>query len=387
MSFWSQFSPEDLTTVQTFQSILNRIDDETLFFSSRPKDVYSIADSNSLDLKQLPKDGIILQAIWLLFMARMKTALPPSTLKYQTVEEFEIAYPEFQSQSRAEIIRLWHTAQWMTELFKVIPAYKNKGLSLLVIPKLLEGLDVKYVTGSGQKEATANRVKIFEKEGNVKPHTRNIVAGRKPPKDMSSSASVTGASPAVKKTKSSSEYRQHRREKFLRRPEDMGRSRAYSIGSEATDFESTFGSTFSSDLGVGAPSSNMFPPSATTASEAPLPTSVTFVSQYLTLADRALIAPAFGGARVGSSSTDLALGDDEGSACADDYGCAEGDYLAPAEEEVDADLLEALALFRHRSCCSTSAADEFNDTPLSNNGILDFADLSLFPVDSFVDAY
>eukprot|EP01035_Chromulina_nebulosa_P018498 gene18498-24215_t len=60
----------------------------------------------------------------------------------------------------------------MSLLFKIIPARKNKGLVIQVIPKLVEGWDVKYITGSGQTKATAHRVRIFETEGEIQAFHR-----------------------------------------------------------------------------------------------------------------------------------------------------------------------------------------------------------------------
>lgn len=60
----------------------------------------------------------------------------------------------------------------MNILFRYIPARKNKGLAIAIIPKLVEGWFTKYVTGSGQKKSTADRVRIFETEGDVKPNHR-----------------------------------------------------------------------------------------------------------------------------------------------------------------------------------------------------------------------
>lgn len=60
----------------------------------------------------------------------------------------------------------------MKEAFKYLPARKNKGLAVQIIPKLVEGWNAKYVTGSGQTRATADRVFIFETEGGVTPAHR-----------------------------------------------------------------------------------------------------------------------------------------------------------------------------------------------------------------------
>ena len=60
----------------------------------------------------------------------------------------------------------------MNIFFNYIPAKKNKGLILQVIPRLIEGWKVKYITGSGQTMATKDRVHIYETEGHVKPFHR-----------------------------------------------------------------------------------------------------------------------------------------------------------------------------------------------------------------------
>ena len=41
-----------------------------------------------------------------------------------------------------------------------------------VIPKLVEGSMARYVTGSGQTQATTDRVHIYETEGNIAPLSR-----------------------------------------------------------------------------------------------------------------------------------------------------------------------------------------------------------------------
>ena len=59
-----------------------------------------------------------------------------------------------------------------------MPPKKNKGLAIQVIPKLVEGYSAKYITGSGQTHATADRVHIYEIEGCVRPFLRGK-GGRK----------------------------------------------------------------------------------------------------------------------------------------------------------------------------------------------------------------
>jgi hypothetical protein len=94
-------------------------------------------------------------------------------LKYADVDSFLRAYSgKFDNLDHEEQLRLFNTANWMDVVLRMIPARKNKGLVIQVIPKLVEGWQAKYVTGSGQKKTTADRVHIFETEGNVTAHHR-----------------------------------------------------------------------------------------------------------------------------------------------------------------------------------------------------------------------
>jgi hypothetical protein len=94
-------------------------------------------------------------------------------LKYQSIEEFLSTYGEhFSMHSKEEQMKLFYTANWMVTFFNWVPAKKNKGLILQVIPRLVEGSIVKYITGSGQTAATKDRVFLYESEGNVKPFNR-----------------------------------------------------------------------------------------------------------------------------------------------------------------------------------------------------------------------
>lgn len=183
--FWEQISTEDKKIIIQFKESLELIDsNDFLISTSSSQDEenesisnhlttpYSIAEKVGINLHVYSKDGPVLQAIWVYFLLKLKSIIPTESLKYQNVDEFLKQYPEFLSKDEEEQINLFHTANWMFELFKFIPAYKNKGLTIMIVPKLVEGWEAKYITGSGQKEVTANRVKIFEREGNVKPNAR-----------------------------------------------------------------------------------------------------------------------------------------------------------------------------------------------------------------------
>lgn len=135
----------------------------------------SIAAEAGIDVMTFPKEGVLVQALWIAFLQVMRdnTDVADIKMKYPTFEIFRSAYAEyFRGNSQQDLECLWHIANWMAVLFTLIPAKKNKGLAMAVIPKLVEGWFVKYVTGSGQTKATTDRVMIFQREGNILPNQR-----------------------------------------------------------------------------------------------------------------------------------------------------------------------------------------------------------------------
>mmetsp|Transcript_13593 Transcript_13593/g.29868 ORF Transcript_13593/g.29868 Transcript_13593/m.29868 type:complete len:239 (-) Transcript_13593:192-908(-) len=132
-----------------------------------------LASCIGLDLSNVHKDGTLLCALWYVILEAIKKIIKVRDMKFPTLDSFLTAYEDrFSSEPEPEKIVLWQTANWMSLLFKMITARKNKGLAMQVIPKVCEGWDAKYITGSGQTKATANRVHVFETEGSVKPNER-----------------------------------------------------------------------------------------------------------------------------------------------------------------------------------------------------------------------
>lgn len=131
--------------------------------------LFSVAGDAGLNLFNFSKDAEFINSLWLCFLSVMREHFNPSGFKFPTIRDFLApgAYPEFAKCNLVEQNKLWTTANWMAILFTMIPAAKNKGLVLQVIPHLIEGPHVKYITGSGQSKATANRVRIYEREGNI----------------------------------------------------------------------------------------------------------------------------------------------------------------------------------------------------------------------------
>jgi hypothetical protein len=90
-------------------------------------------------------------------------------LKYENVQSFLTIYPEFSNVSPVEQRNLWLEANWMNiYLWHFGKRFYRKGLMVGVIPKFIEGVDVKYVTGGGQKHSTSMRALIFEREGEIR---------------------------------------------------------------------------------------------------------------------------------------------------------------------------------------------------------------------------
>jgi hypothetical protein len=161
--------------------------------------IISIACEAQINLWNFPKDGVVIQAIWVAFLSVMRKIISMNELKYPTLESFLKAYNGyFDNHAVAEQNRLWETANWMYVLFSLIPAKKNKGLAMAIIPKLIEGWYTKYITGSGQTKATADRVKIFETEGKVIPNHRGKIK-IKTKNDEDSRPHTTGRKPYKKR--------------------------------------------------------------------------------------------------------------------------------------------------------------------------------------------
>jgi hypothetical protein len=143
--------------------------------------IFWIAGAIGLDLSLLQKEGQLMYALWVTLLVVLRKYYKPEELKYPTLNAFREAYkfPSLLYESDEEYHRLWQTANWMAVLFSLITARKNKGLAMQVVPKLVEGWNVKYVTGSGQTRLTANRVLVFETEGGIKANHRGKVKPKK----------------------------------------------------------------------------------------------------------------------------------------------------------------------------------------------------------------
>jgi len=141
------------------------------------------------------KESYMSVALWVLFFAITGENYPTAQLKYQNVKSFLEAYEGFfNDMEPMEQETLKNEANWFKLVSVLLPPNKNKGLSIQIVPRLVEGWYAKYVTGSGQTDATKRRVHIFEKEGGVIPSGRS--GGR-----TSSSTQKKKPAKAARKTK------------------------------------------------------------------------------------------------------------------------------------------------------------------------------------------
>ena len=104
-------------------------------------------------------------------------AVHPEKCKYKYVDREALlsAYPEFESiDESVEIEKLRAFANFMNFSFYFITPKYNRQHVFNIVTKITEGKDVKYVTGSGKTQCTANRVLIYNREGGIIPKPRPI---------------------------------------------------------------------------------------------------------------------------------------------------------------------------------------------------------------------
>ena len=88
------------------------------------------------------------------------------------MEKFLDTYPDFKNRNALETERLRLTANWMDLTFYTIHPKNNKTFVMTLIPRIVEGRNAKYITGSGQTKSTTDRVDIFRAEGRCEKTSR-----------------------------------------------------------------------------------------------------------------------------------------------------------------------------------------------------------------------
>jgi hypothetical protein len=167
------FTTDEWKCIQKFSAVAAEAASSKAGITSEEWNMSHLAKSAELNIFIYPKEGLMMHALWIIFFSHLKRLVPSNELKYQNVQSFLESYGgKFDCHTPDDQKLLCETANWMNEMFKYLSARKNKGLAIQMIPKLVEGWNAKYVTGSGQTKATADRVFIFEKEGGVQPAHR-----------------------------------------------------------------------------------------------------------------------------------------------------------------------------------------------------------------------
>ena len=167
------FTSEEWRAIQKYSAAAEQVASKKGGINSEEWNMASLAETADIDIVTYPKESLMMHALWVIFFSHLRRLNPPSELKYQSVSSFLETYGgKFNDHPNDDQRLLCETANWMNEMFKYLSARKNKGLAIQMIPKLVEGWHAKYVTGSGQTKATADRVFIFEKEGGVQPAHR-----------------------------------------------------------------------------------------------------------------------------------------------------------------------------------------------------------------------
>jgi hypothetical protein len=93
----------------------------------------SVIEAAKFSLQALGRDTPPSHSFVIVLLMLLKTVTPASCLKYQTMEDFFVAYPDFQNRNDKEKNYLHETANWMHLLFQFIPAKVPFSVPLLLL--------------------------------------------------------------------------------------------------------------------------------------------------------------------------------------------------------------------------------------------------------------
>lgn len=160
---YNHLSQEDLDILEAFIAQLS-----VATANNQPGSV-NIVDfltEKEIELNVLTDQGQLVIAMFMEFFRYLENVEKVQP-KYDDLTKFCNKYERFREYSKSSQELLMTTANWIAKILQYIPAKKNKGLIICVVPKYVEGLQTRYVTGSGQTHATNDRVHIYEIEGEV----------------------------------------------------------------------------------------------------------------------------------------------------------------------------------------------------------------------------
>lgn len=157
-------------------------------------------------INRAKEERLCFEAVALLLFSR-KDYLYNSENFIITKEEFLISYPDYTAQhiGPEESASLLEFRNLMKIAMYLIPPLHNKNHLLDLVTRMIEGKDVRHVTGTGATKATRLRVSIILKEG-------NLVVPKRPPR-LGSQQTVLS-----KKSKKSSVSRSAIKFKILTQP-------------------------------------------------------------------------------------------------------------------------------------------------------------------------
>ena len=129
--------------------------------------------------KNTTKDlsGVIFYCFYILLFKYLNTPPLHNGGSYEiSMDDFLIRYPEFANLDIQEI-RAGMRFHDMMEVAQVcVPPQGNKQRLIDIVTHLAEGHSVKYITGSGQTEATARRVQTFKTVAGGRFKQRQVAA-------------------------------------------------------------------------------------------------------------------------------------------------------------------------------------------------------------------
>ena len=104
----------------------------------------------------------------------MTLFMMPSSRQYiiSSIEELTGKYPSFVRVEEKELMTLLKYRNMMAIAILVLPPKSKKAHLLDLVTRIVEGNDVRYITGSGETVSTRRRVTIYETEGNITPLPR-----------------------------------------------------------------------------------------------------------------------------------------------------------------------------------------------------------------------
>ena len=112
---------------------------------------------------------LIFEAAYVMTLFMMPSSRPHII---SSIEELTGKYPSFVRVDEKELMTLLKYRNMMAIAILVLPPKSKKAHLLDLVTRIVEGNDVRYITGSGETASTRRRVTIYETEGKITPLPR-----------------------------------------------------------------------------------------------------------------------------------------------------------------------------------------------------------------------